>query len=120
MSFDPEMLCYCGREAQYANVSKEGSNTFQGERQLDDPAETHISRGSRRSRSKERMGPETAPTANSTPIARAQRRASDRHASSPVRWPRHSASTVVADVPTPRQEASGVSPWLAGCQRPLR
>jgi hypothetical protein len=39
--------------------------------------------------------PDTAPTANSTPIARAQRRASVVYTGSPVREPSHSASTTM-------------------------
>jgi hypothetical protein len=52
--------------------------------------------------SNDRMVPETAPTANSTPIARAQVRARRAMSRSPA-WPRHSANSTIAGKATPKQ-----------------
>jgi hypothetical protein len=53
--------------------------------------------------SKLRMVPDTAPTANSTPIALDHRRASAVYSALPVRMPRHSMNAVSPGSPTPKQ-----------------
>ncbi len=52
-----------------------------------------IHRGHRMPNSNDRIVPDTAPTAKSTPMTFAQRRASVAYTRSPVRRPFHSAST---------------------------
>jgi uncharacterized Zn-finger protein len=59
--------------------------------------------GHRMPSSNDRIVPDTAPTANSTPSVLPQRRASSRQAGSPVRRPRHSATSTSSGNPTPRQ-----------------
>src|SRR3954468_8163395 len=67
--------------------------------------------------SKERMVPETAPTANSTPSARAQVRASRPISASP-RYPRHSANTTIAGKATPKAAMTMCQPRdRAICER---
>ena len=68
-----------------------------------------ISRGQSRPISKERIVPETAPTAKSTPATFAQVRARRIASASP--WmPRHSAMRISAGNPTPRQAKTMCQP----------
>ena len=60
--------------------------------------------------SNERIVPDTAPTANSTPIAFAQVRASAARSASPRRTDRHSANSTIAGKPTPKQAMTMCQP----------
>ncbi len=60
--------------------------------------------------SKVRRVPDTAPAANSTPMALAHVWASSCSAASPVRYPRHSANITIAGKATPRQEKTMCQP----------